>query len=154
MHPEITTMHKAINRILIALFLVQYSVNIYAQTPGQKITIELNPIAIENGKYYFNGKRVTFDGLVIPLQAVDDKKVDRSIKTVFALRTSQTVVRLGLSVYLLYLIADRPAYVNYDQTRTLVIGSVAAGFSLSIGEKLFQRKAINRFNAVLLKPEK
>jgi hypothetical protein len=105
-------------RLAFALLITLLFSNLAAQSPVRQITLDLNPIAIENGRYYFNGKRVTFDGLLIPLQAVDDKQVNRSIKTALALRTSQTVVRLGLSVYLLYLIADQPLYVNYHQTRT------------------------------------
>ncbi|MCK6616471.1 MAG: hypothetical protein L6Q51_02390 [Cyclobacteriaceae bacterium] len=147
-------MKKRVNPALKVIVCALFSLKIYAQTPVRQITLDLNPIAIENGRYYFNGKRVTFDGLLIPLQAVDDNQVNQSIKTALTLRTSQTVVRLGLSVYLLYLIADQPPYVNYHQTRTLVLSSVAAGFSLNIAEKLFQRKAVKRFNAVLLGSQK
>lgn len=139
--------------IPILAILLFFSARLFAQFQPAEMTITLNPIAIESGKYYFNGKRTTFDGLLVPLQAINDQKTDRNIKTILGLRTTQHVIRIGTTIYLFHLVAsaNQSAYINPKQFQILFYGTVGLHFSVKITEIIFQRKAIKRFNKVVTK---
>lgn len=143
-------MNSAMSRVfVIVCFLAQSFVKIYSQIPARQITLDLNPIVVEGGRYYFNGQRLSFDGLIIPLRAVDDREVNRHIKTVYTVRTSQTLVSVGIAAYLIHLVSQDPTYDKYQLGRALMITSLAASVSLNIAEGLFKRKAIKRFNNIV-----
>lgn len=141
---------KSIPILAILLF---FSARLFAQFQPAELTIPLNPIVIENGKYYFNGKRTTFDGLLVPLQAINDQKTDRNIKTILGLRTTQHVIQIGTTIYLINLVAsaNQSAYINPKHLQILFYGTVGLHYSVKITEIIFQRKAIKRFNKVVIK---
>ncbi len=143
-------MNSAISRVLVTVcFLAQSFVKIYSQIPARQITLDLNPIVVEGGRYYFNGQRLTFDGLIIPLKAIEDGDVNRYIKTIHALRASQSIVNVGIAAYLIHLVSQEPTYDKYQQGRALMLISLGASISFGFTESLFKRKSIKRFNTIV-----
>ena len=68
---------KLINIFSLIIFFIT-SYNAQCQFKPHLITINLSPIVIENGKYYYDGRRVKFEDVVMPLIAVNDEQINQN----------------------------------------------------------------------------
>jgi hypothetical protein len=83
---------KSIYRFLAFFFIVVPS---FAQQYKQA-TIDLSPVVIENGNYYFNGQRVSFDAMMIPLISVQDDEINRKLKV---MNTTKNVFKIAVGIH-------------------------------------------------------
>ncbi len=132
-----------------------FYLNLHAQVEPKSIRVDLQPIVIENGKYYFGTKRTNFNALVIPLHAIDDQKVDQTIKNIHTIRDLNRLINTGLFVWIFSQIArDRQAAaINLRNNENIFLGVMLASFGMSISDRVLQRKAIREYNAILLRPK-
>lgn len=123
------------------------------QNINRQITINLSPIVIENGKYFYDGRRLKFEEIVMPLIAINDEKVNRKIKVINTLRDTRRFVVAGPLLFLLYNMSNQQkASAKFDENRNLLWGSfiTLAVFDASIS--LIKRSTIKRYNEVVLQP--
>lgn len=137
--------------ISIAFILVAF--NSYGQFKSRQITINLSPIAIQSGKYYFNGRRVNFEEIVLPLIAVQDDQINRNLKTIHVMHDIRKPLYLAPLLYYLYINNTATnATNNFDLNRKIVLGSFIFFNLFEIVNVLIKRRAINRYNDVVLQP--
>lgn len=137
----------------LSILLLSFCSSIFGQSLHQ-ITIDINPVAIENGRYYFNGKRVSFDALMLPLLSVDDEKVNRHIKTIQVIQDGRKLLHAGTLLYILLSAPGQQSFSsNFDQTRNTIFAALSAAFLLHLTEKMYKNKAVKRFNSVVLSPK-
>lgn len=119
----------------------------------RQITITLSPIVIQNGKYYFEGRRIQFEEFALALVSVHDNVVDHRLKVVRTLTDLRPFVFYGGSIYLTYLAINLPptrggfnTYINN------IIGVFVFETLYRLSISIAKRSAINRYNDVVLLP--
>lgn len=138
---------------LIPVLLVLFSLQAKAQFTPKQITINLTPIVVENGKYFYDGKRVKFEEFVFPMLALNDKILNRKIKFVHTFEDIQKLVLAApLIIYLILNNNQSNYFNNFDATRNLIFSALIASLSLRITDILLKRSVINRYNAIVLQP--
>jgi len=137
---------------LILLVTVWLTTGLYAQTSK---SIQLKPIYKQGWKYYYDGRKIrTPDALQIPLEAIDDKEINRRYKNYKRLQ------KFGVLAYLpslLYLIANSHDIVgghyrhstSGEAQRTylfLVAGGVVGNLTFNALSHHQMAKAIDIYN--------
>jgi hypothetical protein len=117
------------------------------------ISIPLSPIVLENGKYFYDGRRVNFEEIVLPMMALNDRIVDHQLKVV---RTMTDLIRPVRYLGFIYLISLanhlRYAQGGYDIFLTNVIGVFIIQELYIASISIPRRKAIKRYNEVVIQP--
>ncbi|GHN00963.1 hypothetical protein WSM22_24520 [Cytophagales bacterium WSM2-2] len=145
---------------LITLCLVVISINSNAQYyqadknhHPKQVLVALSPIAIENRTYFYDGKRVNFENLVFPLISIHDQQVDRNLKTIRKLKFIHNSIRWIPTLYALQFLTGRAnPQKNLDTFLTVFWGVVAVDLGLEIAINRVKRKAINKYNEIVLSP--
>jgi hypothetical protein len=141
---------KAIYTILAVFFIVFSS---FAQRSKQ-ITIDLSPVVIENGKYIFNGHRVSFDAMMIPFTSLNDDNINKKIKV---MNTTRDVFKIVIALPLIYLFAQSLSASQqqgsiYQSNKAMIWGTTGVIVAQSITMPIMRRGIINRYNEVVLQP--
>ena len=119
----------------------------------KQITINLSPIVVDNGRYYYDGRRVKFEGVIIPLIAVHDVKIDQNLKSINIIQDLRVVATTTPLVFALYNLSNQQRAVNnFNRNRNLLWGSVGFVTLFNISISIVKRKTINRYNEIILQP--
>jgi len=120
---------------------------------SRQITIDLKPVVIENGRYFFDGRRITYDGMMPLMISLDDEKIDHSMKTV------NTLVDLKRPIYYLEFAA-----ITIGGFRVISTGSgqdsyLYSAIALFVFNRLYdlsiafaKKRTIKRYNEVVFQP--
>jgi hypothetical protein len=135
---------------ILALFVVVASV---AQQSKQ-ITIDLSPVVIERGNYYFNGQRVTFDAMMIPLISLQDDKINKKLKV---MNTTKDVFKFAVAITSTYFLiqsvsANQQSQSTYQLNKGLIWGTIGVITIQAITIPILKRGIINRYNEVVVQP--
>jgi hypothetical protein len=135
--------------ILLFALLLPFK-NLTAQS--KRIEIELKPILEYNGKYYYDSKRVSFDGLTFPMLLLNDSSINRQIRNIQPVRTVASVVRLTTILYVLLVLPERTSSRQFKTSRSIILSMIAFGGGLIITEKIMREKIVTRYNSLVLAP--
>lgn len=139
--------------VIAFIFFGLFNSKAQNQNDGKQVIISLSPIVIENGKYFYDGRRVKFEEVVMPLIVLNDEKVNRKIKWINTLRDTRRFIAPAPLLFLLYnMSSQQKATNNFDENRNLLWGSVAMLATFEITISLIKRSAVNRYNSVVLRP--
>ena len=150
--------------ILICLSAISFRVNgQYYQKRNSKseqnnylprqVTIELSPITVQNGKYYFDNRRVKFEEIVLPLISVNDKIVDHRLRVVRTMTDLRRPLRLLPLFYLTTISSRLPTTGSGYLSVIYTLWGIEAFFILyDISISITKRSAINRYNEVIIQP--
>jgi hypothetical protein len=140
---------KSFYRVLAAFFIVFPS---FAQQ-NKQIVVQLSPVVIQNGKYIFEGQRVSFEALMIPLMAVHDDQINKKLKV---LKTTRVVHKIAIWLPLLYFTAQSVSGnqqgSTYQSNKGLIWGFTGVMAASLITIPIMKRGIINRYNEVVLQP--
>jgi hypothetical protein len=117
----------------------------------KEITIKLSPIIMERGKYYYEGKRVRFEEVVMPLMATNDDIVDKRLRLIHTMTDARRLIYYAELGYTLYLISNA-ATTSGNQVFATFIGFVILNELYNLSILLAQKKAVDRYNDVVLQP--
>jgi len=119
----------------------------------RQITFTLSPIVIQNSKYFFEGRNVTFEEMALALIAVHDKIVDHRLKVVRTLTDLRPVFHYAGVAYTTYLAFNLPGTRSGLNTFIVnAIGVFAFQMLYDGSIQLAKRSTINRYNDVVLTP--
>ncbi len=143
---------KLINIFSLIIFFIT-SYNAQCQFKPHLITINLSPIVIENGKYYYDGRRVKFEDVVMPLIAVNDEQINQKLKVIQTLKDIRKPLTLAPILFYLYTSNNVQNAVNsFDLNRKVLIGSIAVVGLLDLTNAIIKRKIIKKYNTIVLQP--
>jgi hypothetical protein len=136
--------------VRVILFILMATVLLPALAQRYR-TVELKPIAKQGWSYYYELKKVASPlALQIPLLALDDEEVTRHY------RGYSTLVNVAgsLSVVPVIYILTLPSSSYIDETTFWLVigGTLIAQYSLLIASHSKLRKAIDRYNLLILQP--
>jgi hypothetical protein len=119
----------------------------------RSISIPLSPIVLENGKYFYDGRRVYFEDIVLPLVSINDHIVDRQLKVVRTMTDMIRPLRYLSFIYLIYL-ANHLLYTQggYNIYLNNIIGVFIFQELYLASISIPKRKAIKRYNEVVVHP--
>ena len=152
-------------KVLTLVLLVFISLNANGQNDQQQgnvpltnftprlISIPLSPIVLEKGKYFYDGRRVNFEDIVLPLVSINDPKVDHQLKVVHTMTDLIRPVRYLSFIYLIYL-ANHLRYVQggYDIYLNNLVGVFIFQELYIASISIPKRRAIKRYNEVVIQP--
>jgi hypothetical protein len=119
----------------------------------KQITLVLHPVVIENGKYYFDGRPITYDGLMLPMISLNDEKTNQRMRTVRTLINLRRPIKyLGFA----YVTLAGLNAVHTQQGQEAYIYTTISIFVLyqlyDLSITMAKGSAINRYNEVVLQP--
>ncbi|MBS1682403.1 MAG: hypothetical protein JST48_11875 [Bacteroidetes bacterium] len=148
---------------LLFIGLLTISLSAYGQYPTDNsfplppnfqprtITVELRPILIQKGKYYFDNRRVKYEDVGFLLMAVHDAKIDRKMKVIRTLKDIR--IPLGLLPLLYARQLNQPTSFSAMQDQAyFFLGYLLFLYAFDGARSLVQSSAIKRYNEVVVQP--
>lgn len=137
---------------LIVAFL--FNSNSFAQLRTDSIIIKTTPISIKGGRYYFDSKRTTFDGVGLLLHSLNDKIIDKRIRQVHFLKDFRKIIHISILTYGLIMLQDQqPSPSRSKMAGNLIIGASLTLIPLALFGKTLESQAVQRYNQLVLKPQ-
>jgi hypothetical protein len=118
----------------------------------KQITIDLSPIILSHGRYYYDGRHVRYEQLTMPLLAVKDSVVDHYMKSAMKTRLIGAVFQLGTGLTYTILLASKNPANNINLLLGFYLGQILLGQAIRQLTVSPQRKAVDRYNEIILQP--
>jgi hypothetical protein len=120
---------------------------------AKQITVNLYPIIIENGRYFYDGRRVNFEEVVMPLISINDQKIDQKLKLLNTLKDIRHVVAtVPLVIFLVNMSNQQQTVNSFNRNRNVLWVSVATVIMFDISISVIKKSTINRYNDIILSP--
>lgn len=119
---------------------------------NDSLKIRLSPIFIQGNRFYHNQQRVSFDALTYLFSIMNDDGLNKAVKSVYTLRSIRNFLGFGSLIYsIIILNSSNLTYVIINRANYILLGAVLLSYPLAIMEVSYQKKAIRRYNELLLK---
>lgn len=139
------------------VLLIFASIFFTPESPAQiirndSLVIQLSPVFIHKSRFYHNSKRISFDGLVYLFQAMNDDELNRIIKSIYTIRTVVSLLQFGAATYGIIIINSSRHTLATTGVRAayIILGASLLSLPLAIMELAFQKRAVKRYNELLL----
>lgn len=147
-------MQKYYFLLMLFLGLSLYSGEALAQIKTTK-TVPLRGITVQSDflrdSYYYGTKKLnsSYD-LTIPFMEIGDKEIDRLFQSAKTMHTLQTISSLLPLLYFSYALRNTSAFYNPAPFYWVFGGSLSINIGLGIWGRANIRKAIHRYNELIL----
>ncbi|HTH54947.1 MAG TPA: hypothetical protein VL728_02800 [Cyclobacteriaceae bacterium] len=119
----------------------------------KQICLTLSPIVVENGKYYFNEKRVKYEEIVLPLMSVNDRIINKKVKTVRTMRELFKPIFIAETLYLINAQLNCPyTQREFQRIAYAYIGILVFNELYHLSITVVKRKTVARYNDLVMQP--
>lgn len=134
---------------LICLFIFLIPISLFAQ---RYKTVELKPITKQGWKYYYDLKKVSSPvALEVPLMALNDEEIMKSMKASKSLRSFSALISIAPFIYL-FTVPSSNGYTDPTVFWIILGGTIATQVGLTALSHLKLEKAIDRYNTLIFQP--
>jgi hypothetical protein len=127
----------------------------YHQFVPRQIMINLSPIIPDRGRYFYEGRRVRFEEVVLPLISINDVIVNRRLEVVRTLTDVYKAIFYAEIGYILFIetnAAAGHARLRYSKVLVTFIGMLVFDELYKLAILIAKKKTIDRYNEVVLQP--
>lgn len=134
-------------RFIFATFLVGYLASHSASAQHTRM-VELQPIQKVGHRYFYDSRPLgTAFALQIPLQSLKDEEIDQRYNRFV---NFQRLRSLGYLASLIYIGTNPNLYTSSNSFATILLASIAADITFNLISHHQMRKAIDRYNLLIL----